>query len=285
MFTIVSDQTSPEIETSYEENNPTNADIIHINFVSGENINLSAENIEIFNGTLTSFVVNGSNSFSGEIEPADDGEIKAVVTGYTDEAGNVGIPDSASIVSDRTAPQLTINGPAAIYSGNFAEMTYTANEPVSGFDNDDIEVTNGISEGFTNTGDTLFTSNITGAIPGQTFVNINGESFTDMAGNEGLPVDEFVIDILTGTIENPVIKDVKIYPNPAKTLLTVETGESISELNIINALGKVVLQKRFPANTYAPTAQVDVSGLPKGIYFINIMGVRGHLTNARMIKN
>ena len=60
-----------------------------------------------------------------------------------------------------------------------------------------------------------------------------------------------------------------IYPNPATTQLTIQsTGQPINEITITNLLG----QKVYTRNYGTEKVQVDVSGLPAGVYFIKING-------------
>jgi hypothetical protein len=281
-FTIVSDQTSPEIETSYEETSPTNADIIHVNFIANENINLSADNITVENGTLVS--LSGSDdSYTGEIEPTQDGEVKTVIANYSDNAGNIGVTDSTSIESDRTAPQITTTGPASVYSGNDAEMAYTATEPIVGFDNSDIEVDNGESVNFAGNG-ANWSSTITGMTPGQTHVNVTGDYY-DIAGNAGLAVEEFTIDIITGTPELSSIEGVKVYPNPAKNIVNIEAGERIVKFILVNVTGQNIPKEEYSATISPLHIQVDVSALPKGIYFVKTTTQNGHTVFTKFIKN
>jgi hypothetical protein len=281
-FTIVSDQTSPEIETSYEETSPTNADIIHVNFIANENINLSADNITVENGTLVS--LSGSdNSYTGEIEPTEDGEVKTTVANYSDNAGNIGVTDSTSIESDRTAPQITTTGPASVYSGNDAEMAYTATEPIVGFDNSDIEVDNGESVNFAGNG-ANWSSTITGMTPGQTHVNVTGDYY-DIAGNAGLAVEEFTIDVITETPEFSSIEGVKVYPNPTKNIVNIEAGERIVKFILVNVTGQNIPKEEYSATISPLHIQVDVSALPKGIYFVKTTTQNGHTVFTKFIKN
>ncbi|HRG89564.1 MAG TPA: T9SS type A sorting domain-containing protein [Chitinophagales bacterium] len=59
---------------------------------------------------------------------------------------------------------------------------------------------------------------------------------------------------------------VSVYPNPASSQLVIETPGAITRLQLTNMLGQVVLA--LPGNS---TKQViDVSGLAKGIYLLNV---------------
>ena len=59
-------------------------------------------------------------------------------------------------------------------------------------------------------------------------------------------------------------KNISLYPNPATNSINVNSLQEIVSLTVIDQLGKVVLTKNKSAN-------LDVSGLQSGIYFIKIV--------------
>ncbi len=63
--------------------------------------------------------------------------------------------------------------------------------------------------------------------------------------------------------------DVKIYPNPASTDLTISSSDKISSVAITNLLGQTVYT--FEYNT--SLVQIEVADLPKGMYFLRINGI------------
>ncbi|OQX79570.1 MAG: hypothetical protein B6D64_04620 [Bacteroidetes bacterium 4484_276] len=148
-------------------------------------------------------------------------------------------------------------------------MTYTSTELIVDFENYDIEVYNGVSENFVNQGDTLFTSTITGAVPRQTFVNVNEQGFTDLAGNEGGPVDEFTIDIFTGTFETQAIKRVNVYPNPATGFIQIGSVEAINRIGLFHIDGTIIKTYIFAQGK--AIVKLDVSGLSSGVYILKVL--------------
>ncbi len=58
-----------------------------------------------------------------------------------------------------------------------------------------------------------------------------------------------------------------LYPNPAKDMLTVNAEFEFNSMNVYNSLGQVVLQKQSKNKQ----EQLDVNGLSKGIYFIELL--------------
>jgi len=68
----------------------------------------------------------------------------------------------------------------------------------------------------------------------------------------------------------PVVKNtITIYPNPAITQLTIESSnQPITQITITNLLGQTIYQQT--ANSQM--AQVDVSALSAGVYFVKVNG-------------
>lgn len=62
--------------------------------------------------------------------------------------------------------------------------------------------------------------------------------------------------------------DVKLYPNPAKDLLTLSSGSNIERVVLTDLHGKLV----SCYNTYSSLATIDIFDLPSGIYFVKVTG-------------
>ena len=93
--------------------------------------------------------------------------------------------------------------------------------------------------------------------------NTNGSSGTfALAGNRYINFT----DLTLGTISQQVVKNsFYVYPNPVSTVLNItneDPAQSITHLEIISLEGRVVMKK----NTF----QVDISALPRGMYFCRI---------------
>lgn len=71
--------------------------------------------------------------------------------------------------------------------------------------------------------------------------------------------------------------DLSIYPNPATSQITVDTGEKIESIAILTVMAKTV-------KTIVPTNNtIDISGLTKGVYFLQIQTEKG-LVSKRFMK-
>ncbi|MFZ4105738.1 T9SS type A sorting domain-containing protein [Flavobacterium sp.] len=74
--------------------------------------------------------------------------------------------------------------------------------------------------------------------------------------------------------------NLKLYPIPASTSLTIEANSSIESIAIYNVLGQEVIAKTPMSNSTI----MDVSNLENGLYFINST-IDGKLSTTKFIKN
>lgn len=95
----------------------------------------------------------------------------------------------------------------------------------------------------------------------------NDNNYTYMLVNGILTI------MATNAVENVYTKNLKIYPNPVKDELQIESGElAIKKIKIINLSGKVIYQFNDFRN------QINVLALPQGIYFVRIETDKGVVT-------
>ncbi|MGZ3921671.1 MAG: T9SS type A sorting domain-containing protein, partial [Bacteroidia bacterium] len=90
---------------------------------------------------------------------------------------------------------------------------------------------------------------------------------------------------LMGLKENTVLNSVKLYPNPANSVLNLElkgTNEEIKnlELSMTNMLGSIVYTGRMDGFTKT----IDVSSLSKGVYTLYVNGSYGK-TSFKVVVN
>lgn len=103
-------------------------------------------------------------------------------------------------------------------------------------------------------------------ILGETFYAFNNKIY--FGGTPGTPVGVqlFVMDanncILSVAETNSF--EFKVYPNPTKNIINIETTAEISKIEIYNTLGQLI--NSFEGNK----KEIDVSTLSNGIYFLTI---------------
>lgn len=78
-------------------------------------------------------------------------------------------------------------------------------------------------------------------------------------------------------ISENVVSEVSIYPNPATSVLNVNAA-GYSQVEVINMLGQVVY-----SNSISNNAQINVSNLNDGVYFVRLSGANG-TTTQKFIK-
>ena len=93
--------------------------------------------------------------------------------------------------------------------------------------------------------------------------NANGWNyFTNIQQNPDCPTD----------IEENIIEELELYPNPVGNMLNITSSETISEIEIVNVMGQVV--KKMYVNS--DNAVCDVEDLTSGIYVVRIRTLSCH---------
>lgn len=78
----------------------------------------------------------------------------------------------------------------------------------------------------------------------------------------------------------PYAPEMRIYPNPAKTVVYVDAEEVINKLRLVNLLGQVVQTSIVQKNHF----EMNVSGLRPGMYFVQIYTGKGITTEKLQIS-
>ena len=83
-----------------------------------------------------------------------------------------------------------------------------------------------------------------------------------------------------GIEENTNPESLTLYPNPATTTFTIESTNKIRSIKVINVIGEVV-------STSSPTGNskttIDLSGVAKGIYFVQITDENKTVVNKKIV--
>ncbi len=108
----------------------------------------------------------------------------------------------------------------------------------------------------------------------QALTNENNISFrfaflTDQAvTNEGVLIDNFVITGTTASITDNTIFDLVIYPNPSKSIFTINrNSKDTMKITVFDITGKKLVTKNGITNS---RYNLDLSLLEKGVYFASI---------------
>ena len=95
---------------------------------------------------------------------------------------------------------------------------------------------------------------------------------------EGFNLDWFTFENVDTAVENlKITPDFKLYPNPLKDVLHIETVENIYEIKIFDTLGKEVYDGKNEK-------MIDTSNFSKGIYFVQLTFNHGIRKSVSIIK-
>jgi trimeric autotransporter adhesin len=74
-----------------------------------------------------------------------------------------------------------------------------------------------------------------------------------------------------------------IYPNPANETINISSSKSIDEIKMTNMLGTEIIHKKFEVKS--GTADIDISNLQNGIYFISIISGKERTTKKLIVSH
>lgn len=74
-------------------------------------------------------------------------------------------------------------------------------------------------------------------------------------------------------------KEIKVYPNPTNNYITIDgiSSEELKTITVIDVNGKKV-------SAVLNNNQIDISGLPSGIYMLRIVTNEGTVLNEKIVK-
>lgn len=81
-------------------------------------------------------------------------------------------------------------------------------------------------------------------------------------------------------VEDNQINEIKIYPNPSSSFVSVDGIDNIQKIEIIDTLGRLI-------KTFSPQSnnQYDVSFLNKGVYYFKVLDTNQKVKTIKLIKN
>jgi hypothetical protein len=81
------------------------------------------------------------------------------------------------------------------------------------------------------------------------------------------PTEEHDMDELLKQDNSNFVNELKLYPNPSNSVVTLESAESITRVEISNTLGQMILIDNGSANN---RKSFNLKDLPKGLYLIKV---------------
>jgi len=238
--------------------------------------------------------------------PYDYDDTGAVISGNTFTATSTGWVQIKAIIANGKAvdedyvqyfdinvsaavPVITSANSATFTVGTFGTFTVTAsNSPISFAVSGALpsgvtfNASTGVLSGTPATGTkgtynlTFTATNANGGPKPQSFTEVPNISFSEIKTNGVSEPQNFTLTVNASLgIEEigSANASVKIYPNPVKEVLRIESGGlKINKLKIIDLSGRIIQQSDGSTN------QINVSSLPQGIYFIMIETEKGFVT-------
>lgn len=142
-----------------------------------------------------------------------------------------------------------------------------------------------IAGGTITAGEGTYMVSVTWGEPGEGTLYVEEETSAGCMGTS----ETFVvtIDDCTGIDEFINNSEVRIFPNPAASLLNVQTSNTVNgqfDLLVLNQLGQIVAQQNYTANNEKFSAQLEISSLSEGLYILQIKKGGEILANKQFLK-
>jgi hypothetical protein len=295
--------------SSYGTTNSGNFGICVVD-MSSSNTNPIAAN-DVFSTTQNTAVVCSVLANDSDAESAIDNSSLSIITPstngtavvnangtitFTPNAGFTGVTTFVYEICDNGTPALCSTGTVTITVGAAANVNPTANNDVSSTSMNTAITINVLSNDFDTDG-TLNSSTLDIAIQsnnGTAIVNSNGTiTFTPANGFTG--VTTFVYEICdngspalcataTVTITVSVVGideqtiSTRIYPNPVKTILNLESTKEMASYKILTLDGKMV------AENNNNDGKIDVQFYSAGIYLLELKAIDGTISRTQFVK-
>ena len=194
---IEADLDRPEVAITSETTGPVGG-AFEVTIRFSESVTgFELEDIEVSNGTASNFNRVSSRTYTVTITPEETGEVRVEVGSNVarDGAGNRNrAAEPLVIEADLERPEVTIEGPTEPVGMAGFEVTIAFSEPVTGFELEDIRVTNGTASNFIEISPQEYTATITPEGIGEVRVEVPEEVAEDGAGNGNRAAEPFVIE-------------------------------------------------------------------------------------------
>ena len=155
------------------------------------------EDIRVTNGTASNFTKVSPQEYTAEITPSASGAVKMeVAEDVARDGGGNGNQAAEPLVikTDLERPEVTIEGPTEPVGLAGFEVTITFSEPVTGFELEDIQVTNGTASNFTKVSPPEYTATITPEGIAEVRVEVPEDVAEDGAGNGNQAAEAFEVE-------------------------------------------------------------------------------------------
>ena len=191
------DETRPRVEIQTEVSAPVGG-AFEVTIRFSESVRgFTLADISVSNGTASDLNRVSSRTYTVTITPEATGEVRVEVGSNVarDRAGNGNrAAEPLVIEADLERPEVTIEGPTEPVGMAGFEVTITFSEPVTGFELEDIQVTNGTASNFTKVSPQEYTATITPEGIGEVRVEVPEDVAEDGAGNGNQAAEAFEVE-------------------------------------------------------------------------------------------
>ena len=237
-FTIEFGDTRPTAFLASQEPDPTNADFFFLNLDVYEIFQQPVSSIDVSDFTVTGAIITNINSNSNPffelyVEPQEEGEISIQLNEnvLTDAAGNLNeASNEFTIVYDVTAPEVVISSDesGATNAEEFV-VTFSFDQPVFGFEQNDIVAGNAQLSGFSGgDGDTEYSVTVSPEEEGLVTIDVPEGVAQDAAGNDNAPADPFSVIFDTSSPTVSVSSTESSPTNVDPIPVTIEFSEDVT---------------------------------------------------------
>jgi len=87
---------------------------------------------------------------------------------------------------------------------------------------------------------------------------------------------------LVTSIHKEVQQDYSVYPNPAKSMITIKGVDGFKKVELIDLLGRLIVIEEFNGNMDYYELNLSDQNL-KGLYLLNIYGVKGKISSRKIV--
>lgn len=185
-YSATVDKTAPTMVIATSQASPANAPF-PVSLTFSEKISgLTLASLTVTNGELSDLQTSDNIQFTARLTPAADGEASLSLAAgtVTDLAGNGNAASNTLAVSyDATRPAVELSTSAADLTNAPFTVTITFSEAVSGFQEQDITVTNGIASAFEEVSGSEYRVLITPTTDGEVMVALAADVAQDAATN------------------------------------------------------------------------------------------------------
>ena len=119
--------------------------------------------------------------------------------------------------------------------------------------------------------------------PGVYSYHIALEGFDDANGEIEVIDQDVIVSVTMTTSSTSVIEynsiSVSLYPNPASSVFSISSDEEIEYIEISDLAGRLIYKQRVGAKSL----QVNIQGLPSGLYLVRIITGKGMTTDKLQI--